>query len=355
MRIHYIILFFILPPIVILLPFLSLPSLPPTPTPTSTSPSFSILIAVFTRADLYERRHFLRLIYNTQSSPLASVHLNFIFCNLTKPEQRILVALEILRFDDIIILNCSENMNSGKTHTFFSSLPRILPHPYDYVMKADDDVFIRFSNLAASLLPLPRRDLYYGFVIPCPSMDPFREYMSGMGFVLSWDLVEWISVSEIAAGEVIGPEDKLVGKWLKEGGKGMNRYSEKPGMYDYPGSNGRCSHDLIPATVAVHRLKRWEQWVHVIRVFKKNVVCAEVEEQGQCSLGFIETSSSQGVVTTQEYENETVSPDINGVGSSPCIDEDDKDESWMQFITEEAWCSNVSTSEPCEDLSTYAN
>ncbi|XP_039134348.1 uncharacterized protein LOC120271739 [Dioscorea cayenensis subsp. rotundata] len=143
---------------------------------------------------------------------------------------------KLLRHNDIIILNnCTENMNSGKTYTFFSSLPHILPHPYDYIMKADDDVFFQLPNLAASLLPLPRRDLYYGFVIPCASKDPFKDYMSGMGYVLSWDLVEWISVSEIPAGEVVGPEDKLVGKWLKVGGKGMNRYSEKPGMYDYPG------------------------------------------------------------------------------------------------------------------------
>ncbi|KAJ0980965.1 hypothetical protein J5N97_009220 [Dioscorea zingiberensis] len=137
---------------------LSSPS-PPSPHPASTSPSFSILIVVFTRTDLYERCHFLLLIYNTQSSLSASIHLNFIFCNLTKPEQRILFALEIRRFEDIIILNCSENMNSGKTYTFFSSLLRILPHPYDYVMKSDDDVFLRFSSLAASLLPLPRHDL----------------------------------------------------------------------------------------------------------------------------------------------------------------------------------------------------
>ncbi|KAJ0965132.1 hypothetical protein J5N97_026270 [Dioscorea zingiberensis] len=112
-------------------------------------------------------------------------------------------------------------MNSGKTYTFFSSLLCILPHPYDYVMKTDDDVFLRFSNLAGSLLPLSCRDLYYDFVIPCPSMDPFREYMSGMGFVLLWDLVEWIYVSEITADEVIGLEDKLVGKHLKEGGGGV--------------------------------------------------------------------------------------------------------------------------------------
>ncbi|KAM0942141.1 hypothetical protein DsansV1_C15g0135141 [Dioscorea sansibarensis] len=100
----------------------------------------------------------------------------------------------------------------------------------------------------------------------------------------------------------------------------------------------------------------WQDSYALCRVFKKNVVCGEVEDQGQCSLSMIE--SSQGLTSSSTHDQyydqlETVSPDT-AVGSSPCIDEDDKDDSWMQFITEEAWCSNVSTSEPCDDLSTVA-
>ncbi|PKI44069.1 hypothetical protein CRG98_035531 [Punica granatum] len=158
-------------------------------------------------------------------------------------------------------------MNSGKTYTYFSSLPHILPRHYDYVMKADDDVFLRIEPLAASLEPLSRWDLYYGFVIPCPSMNPYVEYMSGMGFVLSWDIIEWIGKSEIPMNDQHGPEDKLVGRWLNLGGKARHRHTEKPGMYDYPGMNGRCSHELIPQTVAVHRLKRWDQWFRVLEFF----------------------------------------------------------------------------------------
>ncbi|KAB1225159.1 hypothetical protein CJ030_MR1G006438 [Morella rubra] len=229
---------------------------------------FGVLIGILTCPDKYDRRHFLRLVYGIQSSsPSADIDVKFVFCNLTKPEQRAFVALEILRFDDIIILNCTENMNNGKTYTYFSSLPRILPRRYDYVMKADDDVFLRLAPLALSLEPLPRLDLYYGFVIPCASMNPFVEYMSGMGFLLSWDLVEWIGISKIPQNDSYGPEDKLVGKWLKMGNKAKNRFSNKPAMYDYPGTNGRCSHELIPETVAVHRLKRWDQWLHVLEFF----------------------------------------------------------------------------------------
>lgn len=231
---------------------------------------FTLLIGILTRPDNYDRRHFLRLVYGIQFPlPLVvQIDVKFIFCNLTKPEQRTFISLEIMRFNDIIILNCSENMNSGKTYTYLSSLPRILSRRYDYVMKADDDVFIRLEQLALSLQPLARSDLYYGFVIPCASMNPYGDsYMSGMGFVLSWDLVEWIGNSKIPANDTFGPEDKLVGKWFKKGNKAKNRFCNKPAMYDYPGTNGRCSHELIPNTVAVHRLKRWDQWLHVLNFF----------------------------------------------------------------------------------------
>ncbi|KAF5190309.1 Galactosyltransferase family protein [Thalictrum thalictroides] len=234
---------------------------------TRSQAQFSILIGILTRPDGYDRRHFLRLVYGIQSSPIAEIDVKFVFCNLTKDEQKVFIALEILRFRDIIILNCTENMNAGKTYTYFSSLPRILHRPYDYVMKADDDVFLRLAPLALSLMPLPRNDLYYGFVIPCASQNPFVDYMSGMGFVLSWDLVVWIGDSCIPANDTNGPEDKLVGKWLKMGNKAKNRFSDKPAMYDYPGTNGRCSHELIPETVAVHRLKRWDQWLKVLMFF----------------------------------------------------------------------------------------
>ncbi|XP_042067246.1 uncharacterized protein LOC121810551 [Salvia splendens] len=221
----------------------------PTTKIQASPPPFTLLIGILTRPDSYDRRHFLRLIYATQTQSTATftITVKFVLCNLTKPEQRVFVALEIMRFDDIIILNCPENMNARKTYTYFSSLPRILParffhsHRYDYVMKADDDVYLRLEQLATSLSPLPRQDLYYGFVIPCQSMNPFVHYMSGMGFVLSWDLVEWIGASLIPL--------------------------NKPAMHDYPRTNSRCSHDLVPDTIAVHRLKRWEQWLDVLTFF----------------------------------------------------------------------------------------
>ncbi|KAJ7955768.1 Hexosyltransferase [Quillaja saponaria] len=232
-----------------------------------------ILIGIPTLADQYQRRHFLRLIYGTQSPVGAKIDVKFVFCNLTKEDQKVLVALEIMRYDDIIILNCKENMNKGKTLTFFSSLPEIFNDkngsypPYHYIMKGDDDTYFRFNNLVESLKPLPREDLYYGYVIPCSSMDPFKHYMSGMGYLVSWDIVEWIRESDIPKKQFEGPEDKVFGDWMRNGKRGKNRFNAKWSMYNYPEPPSTCTHELWPDTIAVHLLKNQEKWIRTLKYF----------------------------------------------------------------------------------------
>ncbi|MED6191558.1 hypothetical protein PIB30_001290 [Stylosanthes scabra] len=232
-----------------------------------------ILIAILTLPDQYQRRHFVRLVYGTQTQPEGTkIDVKFVFCNLTKEDQKVLVALEIMRYDDIIILNCTENMNKGKTFTFFSSLPEMFNEtehypPYHYVMKADDDTYVRLNNLAESLKPLPREDLYYGFVIPCRSMDALKGYMSGMGYLVSWDIVEWIRDSDIPKQHLEGPEDKVFGEWMSEGKKGMNRYNAKWSMYNIPDPPTGCTHDLWPNTIAVHLLKNQVKWLKALTYF----------------------------------------------------------------------------------------
>ncbi|XP_043710339.1 hydroxyproline O-galactosyltransferase GALT3-like [Telopea speciosissima] len=237
-------------------------------------PELRILIGILTLPDQYHRRHFLRLIYGIQSPPVGTkVDVKFVFCNLTKEDQKVLVALEIMRYNDIIILNCKENMDNGKTYTYFSSLPEIFngtdgPNPpYHYVMKADDDTYIRLNSLVDSLKPLPREDLYYGYVIPCRSMDPFVHYMSGMGYLISWDLVEWIRTSNIPKNQMEGPEDMVFGDWIREGHRAKNRYNAKWSMYNFPVPRTACTHELWPETIAVHLLKNQEKWIQTLKYF----------------------------------------------------------------------------------------
>ncbi|KAL9324359.1 hypothetical protein ACSQ67_009216 [Phaseolus vulgaris] len=93
----------------------------------------------------------------------------------------------------------------------------------------------------------------------------------------------------------------------------------------------------------------WDTYA-LCRVFKKNGICSEIEEQGQCSISLIE--SCQTIIN----ECETMSPDIPGASSS-CLEEEDKDDSWMQFITEDAWYSSNAAMVGGEELShvTFTN
>ncbi|KAJ8563312.1 hypothetical protein K7X08_031764 [Anisodus acutangulus] len=103
------------------------------------------------------------------------------------------------------------------------------------------------------------------------------------------------------------------------------------------------------------------------RVFKKNGVCPEIEEQqlGQVSSApFLEyPPQAQGMII-HEYD-ETPSPDYNVplTSSSSYMEleeeeeeeeEEDKYDSWMQFITEDAWCNSSTSSFNTEDISPLA-
>ncbi|EPS62703.1 hypothetical protein M569_12085, partial [Genlisea aurea] len=239
-----------------------------TQTSPPDTPTIRIFIGILTVADRYETRNLLRLAYGTQSSIGAQVDVRFMLCNLTTDDQRVLVLLEIIRYNDIIIMDCRENMEDGKTYTYFSSLPRLLASysthpPYHYVAKVDDDTYVRLQNLVDSLNPLPRYDVYYGF----RANRPEAPFMTGPCYLVSWDIVEWISISDIPRNNSKGPEDLIFGEWMRDGNRGKNYFDVAGKIYDYPGTKQHSSRELWPGTVAIHRLKTPERWIKVLNYF----------------------------------------------------------------------------------------
>ncbi|CAL5088221.1 unnamed protein product [Urochloa decumbens] len=227
---------------------------------------FSLLVGVLTMPSRRERRDIVRMAYALQppAAPRARVDVRFVFCNVTDPVDAALVAVEARRHGDILVLNCTENMNDGKTHAYLSTVPRIFSStPYDYVMKTDDDTYLRVAALAEELRGKPREDVYlgHGFAV---GDDPMP-FMHGMGYVVSWDVATWVSENEeiLRHNDTHGPEDLLVGKWLNIGGKGRNRYSLKPRMYDLDW----FMDNFRPDTVAVHMLKDNKRWAAAFRYF----------------------------------------------------------------------------------------
>jgi hypothetical protein len=229
-------------------------------------PELSLLVGILTMPKLRERRDIVRLAYALQPPvpAYARVDVRFVFCNVTDPVEAALVALEIMAHGDILVLDCAENMNDGKTYAYFSSVPRLFGDaPYDFVMKTDDDAYLRVPALVEELRSKPRDDVYLGFGYNM-SGDPML-FMHGMGYVMSWDLVSWVATAEeiLERNDTVGPEDLMLGKWVNLAGKGKNRYDLKPRMYDLNWDMD----NLRPDSILVHTLKNNLRWATTLEYF----------------------------------------------------------------------------------------
>lgn len=206
----------------------------------------------------------------------------------------------------MIILPIPENMNSGKTHTFFSwaavnawvppmelgfpsypiSYSNITgiqsamaqhdphtPNSYrawvrpDFIVKADDDSFVMLSELEARLrvemseatslrsshgtvsarLDHPRDPLiYWGYLVK-------NRFMAGELYALSWSIVNWVAVDPSLKSMVKGAEDKQVAKWMAKHPRAaeIRWSSEHCWIYDHPRAGTVYSHGfLFPSEVA---------------------------------------------------------------------------------------------------------
>ncbi|KAG0555992.1 hypothetical protein M758_11G016700 [Ceratodon purpureus] len=240
--------------------------------PPQLSPSpknFSILMGVFTTVHLIERRNIIRLAYGLQSTDVADVTVRFVVGLPKNESEGFQLGLENSLYGDILVLDMVENMNEGKTWKYFSTVYALGVH-YDYVMKVDDDSYVRIDNLASSLAVESRTDLYYGYLGPCGNNNLQTGFMAGMGYALSWDLIEWVSTSEIVLNNTGGyGEDLMTRDWFNQGGKAKNRVSKRPFFYDHPDAHANgCSHPLNFESILIHRLKSTERWMATLKFFE---------------------------------------------------------------------------------------
>ena len=213
----------------------------------------TVLIGLFTLPKKYERRMLVRTLYGQMSSPLARLY--FVFCEPTDSIVKKVITAEKKLFKDIIILKCKENMDEGKTYSFFSSLPSLFKDSkFDFVMKTDDDVFLHIPNLVSKLSNLGSKGTYFGRIVN-------NYFMAGMGYVLSWDLVEWIANSDYANSHKIGQEDAVLASWLYNSGLLKHKVSDDNSFYDDPDSNQGWSKPYIPETILIHRLKDTDAFI----------------------------------------------------------------------------------------------
>ena len=119
---------------------------------------------------------------------------------------------EMHAHDDIVLVDCVENMDEGKSFEYFTTIRKLFPH-YQYYAKADTDSYILYHNLALGLRNAPRLRLYGGRQNP--------GYLSGSLYFLSTDLLELLedcktqSLSICHPDKLQGAEDKIMGFLLK--------------------------------------------------------------------------------------------------------------------------------------------
>lgn len=82
-------------------------------------------------------------------------------------------------------------------------------------------------------------------------------------------------------------------------------------------------------------------------MFKKNVVTPNIQQLEDHSSHPDQLPLADQQLPIIDVGAQTLSPNMQPAQSPSCVDEED--DSWMQFITDDAWCSAVSTNEP--DLS----
>lgn len=177
---------------------------------TTVSNSPTIFIGILTIAETFPKRSLIRMTYLLKRPK--NFDVKFVICKPVSKAQFELLALEANMYKDILILDCEENMNSGKTFSFFKTAAEInnkRRKKYDFVMKADDDSFLHLPNLNLLISgpKFPRQRLYFGrYHDDDPSL-----WMCGMGYILSSDLVEYIATNETIRQKFVkGQEDSLM-------------------------------------------------------------------------------------------------------------------------------------------------
>ena len=140
---------------------------------------------------------------------------------------------EFVHEEDIVYLNIRENMNEGKTATWFRYAAEIpLEYQVDYVSKLDSDTFLSLPSFLRTVdRDLPRRPdtgednrkLYGGILMeynecgrgPHCLLLKGRAYMSGQFYFVSRDLAKYVTSSAVDRNNLrVGFEDFDFGLWV---------------------------------------------------------------------------------------------------------------------------------------------
>lgn len=215
-------------------------------------------MGIFGRRDDVARRMLIRQTNFPLIVP-PTISARFVLCHPRDAGRDPSLWAEMQDYNDLYFIDCTENMNDGKTLTYLTSVRRDFP-AYAYYGKVDMDSYVLYHNLAFALARVPRCRLYAGRS-NYPIENQQIRYMSGSLYLLSSDFLRYFELCGPPCVGVDGIEDMQVGEFIQS-------FVQDDYYFADFGSNSSIlyhlddekSSELRSWTVYVHDLKTEDQW-----------------------------------------------------------------------------------------------
>ncbi|KZO96783.1 glycosyltransferase family 31 protein [Calocera viscosa TUFC12733] len=255
----------------------TIPALRDAPPPSSVGCTNSLshgpllLIAVFSTAKSWEKRDLIRVLgrQGLGEDMEKEVQFRFVVGRTGDKQWEDRLRLEMDRYGDILQLDFPENMDDGKTYQFFRWVgERPEGERPRFAMKTDDDTFLVLPNLLNAISSLDcSQNIYFGTSWGACIQNCYPFYMRGMAYGLSWPLIRWLTVANLAYDEYRSTEDARTGSWFLSLPEGEQMF-----VLDLErrlGDHDGISIPINSGTVALHAMKSNWLWAEIgVQVMK---------------------------------------------------------------------------------------
>ncbi len=267
----------------------------PTTTKLPKSSLATALVGIFTTAEKLERRMLIRQTMLQNGIIPPTLTFRFVICrNQTAetphPYPSSLLLWESLHYEDIDLIDCLENMNHGKTNSWFNfAASNYSSTSYNFLLKTDDDTFIHPINLANDLNSMysTEGNVYFGrgedwkagggSRVASSGQNSSRidnlKFFYGMLYGISWDVVLWIQENRSNLGTKVDglKEDKLLPTWFHRLNKKIKYIDHNDETFLdhkwFSGGAGPWNSNYTKEAIAIHNVKSSESWLDSYRYY----------------------------------------------------------------------------------------
>jgi len=236
-------------------------------------PPVPVVVGVMSNGRKQERRSLWRqallpiLERYSGLKPGVDYVLKFIIAEGLTPEEEAAVREENRLYGDLLQVNCVEAYLNLTCKTLEMCRSFVRDYDFGLLFKVDDDTFVRLDRLLPELVRRQNeKALYEGVAMKSqskpkeetffPHIEQFLPYNSGSGYILSWDLAQFIAQppNQLVL-KRFRAEDASVGLWV---GPFDIRYSEREDFQGW-GIDEECPESNTEGLVAVHYFPK-EKW-----------------------------------------------------------------------------------------------